>query len=492
MPSTHSVRIETTVQQRSYLGTNTSSMSTNLRLLTRDDIYNLSITPTAAMYMHANKLCMRNSNTKQTESMHYSRHNFPQAHSHSDGSSHYCTPLYTIAIPKLLNEIKTQKLKLTGNIPWQEYAADNLLTLPSASAVIADFVNNIRQQIINYTSFGYLFHDFYDYELLIAPARGFWLDDLGRYPTGGRSHQAFYANTIIYRATFNEIEINFFKAILAGTLDKFLYSQHENSLKLPNDVIKTLRVLVCNQLATEIIVSKLIIFLNSCGQLKKVIAFSEQHLQTLLEKVVVMQHVELSKVIHDNIVFTVAKYQYDSYQTAHKYKQQRAIQLLDLLPPLSPQQKAAKRCKAIIEQYRLGMSKYLSEVNCSIDNLSTKICAPHQHHFLGALEQAKTLLTELNQARESFNQTNIKTNKIDEIKLAKYQFQSRCRRAINQALPVLERDLGWGDFLINLLKTILNGVIKLCTSEYSNSFFYYKRSEAVNEVEQIAKITCSG
>lgn len=460
----------------------------------RDDIYNLSITPTAAMYMYANKLCMRNSNTKQTESMHYGRRNFPQTHSAAEGS-HYCTPLFTIAIPQLLKDIDTEKLELTSSISWDswdnEYAAVNLLTLPSASTVIGDFVNRIRKQIINYTSFGSQFNDLYDYELLIASGDRFLLDDLGRYPTGGRSHQRFNSDTIIYRATFNEIEIDFFKEILAGTLDSFFYSQHEGSVKISDDVLKSLRSRICNQLATEIIVSKLIIFLNAAGRLEQVIAFSKQQVQALLKQVVARYQAELTRIMHDKLIYPVAAYQYDSYQTVHKYTHQRATQLLDSLPLLSPRQKAVQRCRVVIEHYRLDISKYLSEVNRSIDNLSTKISASHQHHSLKAVAQSKGLLGELIQARDAFYQIYLKTNKVDEIRLAKHQFQSRCRSAINQAMPVLERDLGWGDFLINLLKTILNGAIRLGTAGYCTTFFNYKRSDSVNDVEQIAQITCS-
>ncbi len=123
----------------------------------------LSITPTAAMYAYTNKLCMRNSNTKQTESMHYRRNNLPQIHSASD-AIHYCTPLYTIAIPQLLKEI--EKVKLTDRInalAWdEEYASINLLTDPTASVVIREFAHKIRKQIMHYTSFGYLFNNFYD------------------------------------------------------------------------------------------------------------------------------------------------------------------------------------------------------------------------------------------------------------------------------------------------------------------------------------------
>ena len=459
------------------------------------DLYNLSITPAAAMYMHAKKLCMRNSNTKQTESMHYGRRNFPETHSQQEGV-HYCTPLYTIAIPQLLQDIETQKKSLNNRLSsdvWdQEYAPVNLLTLPSSSTVISDFVDKIREQVINFTSFGYMFNHFYDYELLIAPSDSLCLDDLGRYPTGGRSHQQFNSNTIIYRVTFNEIEVKFFKEILSGTFDQYFHPQDERSLRLSDDMLKTIRTTICNQLATEVIVSKLIIFLNTCGHLKQVIAFSQQHLEILLKKTIVSCQGKLDNQIRNKLISCVAAYQYDQYQAVNKYTQLRTIQLPTSSPlALSPQHKAIKRCRSIVGQYRLGISKYISEVNHGIDNLRTKIGSPEDHHFPEAVEKVKFLLAELTQARDTFYQLYLKTSRVDEIKYAKHQFQARCQNAIHQAMPVLERDLEWRDYLLNLLKVMLNGVVELVTAGNCNTFFSYRRSDSVKEVESIDQLTCS-
>jgi len=60
-------------------------------------------------------------------------------------------------------------------------------------------------------------------------------------------------------------------------------------------------------------------------------------------------------------------------------------------------------------------------------------------------------------------------------------FITASKKAINKAKPVLERDLGLGDYLMNFLKIIANAVISLVSTNHS--FFKPTISKSVLAVE---------
>ena len=71
---------------------------------------------------------------------------------------------------------------------------------------------------------------------------------------------------------------------------------------------------------------------------------------------------------------------------------------------------------------------------------------------------------------------------IDE-QIAGSQFKNTCNQAINDAKLVLEKDLGWGDYLNNLLKILTNGIIGVFTTN-PNAFFSYAQADSVIAVEE--------
>ena len=316
------------------------------------DIKNLSLTPEAAQYMAAKMLVMRNSFTEQVESLHYQLSLIPEAF--TPGGGQYCTPLWTVAIPQLLQDIENRKLELTDKIncnSWdKEYSSIPLSTLPNSKIYLENFVDKIKRSIIAHTAFGHLFKKFYDYELLIAGTPYHLMDDLGRYPTGGRCHQNFNKDTIIYRATFNEVEIGFFKSILAGDRDTSIFAMQEDIAGKQDLVIKTIRTTLCKQLAAEIISSKLIIFLNACGQLKTVIAFSSTHLNGLLEQTIQKNHTEITQLLRTDAISYVAEDSYSDYINTRKYTHTRFFNYPanNNLAVSVPQLKAAERCKKML------------------------------------------------------------------------------------------------------------------------------------------------
>ena len=337
------------------------------------DIKNLSLTPEAAQYMADNILVMRNSFTEQVESLHYGLSRIPEAF--TAGGGIYCTPLWTVAIPQLLRDIESKALRLTDSINFSDwdnkYASIPLSTLPDSKLYLENFVDKIKESIKAYTAFGPLFKKFYNYELLVGASDYHSIDDLGRYPTGGRCHQNFNATSIVYRATFNELEIEFFKSILAGDMDKAIFSAEMDLEGKQDDVIKTIRTTVCNHLAAEIISSKLIIFLNACGQLKTVIAFTSASLNALLDKVIQKNLNGMNQLLANNAISYVARDDYSNYINTRKYTHTRFFNYPanhDLAVSV-PQLKAVERCKKILTPFTEKTNLYsaiVTKLTCSV------------------------------------------------------------------------------------------------------------------------------
>jgi hypothetical protein len=436
------------------------------------DLRHLCITADAAMYMDAHKLVMRNSYTKQVQSLHYMLKDFSDTH--SAGGGLYCTPLWTVTRPQLLQDIDDKKLRLTDHIDWREVQSIDIRARLDASALLEGFVNRIKQTIESHASFGSHFRHYYDYELLIAMARDYNLDDLGRYRTGGRSHSHINDQTIVYRITLNDCEIRFLKAILNGSWDwKLFHKKDIGNARL--SVINTLRINICNQLVTQIITSKLILFLNACGQLKTVNAFSLSDLEVLLEQVLHLHQREHEQILDKQLESYIVL---DHYLTAKKWTLS-SIDTTGMGPILIPQKKAAVRCGKMILQ------EYLMAIDQALQTLQDKIGGVSQHACLDAKIKACDLLASLKSARDAF-QLGILQPKVDRRQVCD-QFKKQCSALINDAIPILEKDLGWGDYLLNLLKILCNAVIMGVTFGHVQGMFTCKSSSSAKEVE-VAKI----
>ncbi|WP_173237650.1 hypothetical protein [Legionella antarctica] len=125
----------------------------------------------------------------------------------------------------------------------------------------------------------------------------------------------------------------------------------------------------------------------------------------------------------------------------------------------------------------------------TIDNvlqqLKSKIGEVDRHQFSESKDIALNLLDNLNNARNQYAAT-LQSGKVD-INTIRNTFNEACERAIIDAKPILERDLAWGDYLVNLLKTLANAVIWTVTLGNVNSFFIKVKPaslEAVEDLEQ--------
>lgn len=136
------------------------------------------------------------------------------------------------------------------------------------------------------------------------------------------------------------------------------------------------------------------------------------------------------------------------------------------------------------EQFKQMVAASLKKVDDVLDALKTTIGGTDQHKFAQATDQAQKLLASLTLARTQYQanlQSKMPADQANKI------FKADCTVAINEAKPILERDLGWGDYLNNILKALVNALITGVTFGYSRNFFTPVRSQSVLLIEQAEK-----
>lgn len=67
----------------------------------------------------------------------------------------------------------------------------------------------------------------------------------------------------------------------------------------------------------------------------------------------------------------------------------------------------------------------------------------------------------------------------------KQYFVAQTKALIDKAIPTLQRDLGWGDYLANLAKEICNTVTTAVSLGFHGGFFDIKKSDAAKEAEKL-------
>lgn len=284
------------------------------------DFKALVFTPEAAKLMYLRGTRMRNSYTKQVLSFHLGTYDFPETHSIS---GRYSMPLWTIATPQLFADIGSETFR-QENFNDLKYHASTASQQALEQAFLIDYLHKIRKSIAKYTVFGLSFWHTYDYELLLENNNSYGLDSYGRYPTGGRSYGEFNSETILTRIYFEEAEIGFFKEILLGRLDDLITKDLQHRAGKSDEVLKTLRLELCNLLATEIILSKLILFINTyalspkTSSLQSTQSFTKEELQLLLEKCLVMDKEALQSILSKGKTSNILE-RYPLYLSANKY-----------------------------------------------------------------------------------------------------------------------------------------------------------------------------
>jgi curved DNA-binding protein CbpA len=104
-----------------------------------------------------------------------------------------------------------------------------------------------------------------------------------------------------------------------------------------------------------------------------------------------------------------------------------------------------------------------------------------------AIGIAEDLLHELENATDAYYK-NLSDKKIS-ADSSKTIFIDSCTNAITKVKPVLEQELGWGDYLNNLLKGLVNAIISTTNSITKSSYtlFTYAKAPLVSEVDEVEK-----
>lgn len=122
-----------------------------------------------------------------------------------------------------------------------------------------------------------------------------------------------------------------------------------------------------------------------------------------------------------------------------------------------------------------------------VHNLSDKVALLSSKNNISeqVLLSAVTLKSELSDAVELY-MTHKSEPGVDKNEAQKL-FLAQCSVAIDKAKPILEKELGWGDYLTNLAKLLTNAVIKATNAVTGSNynFFSYAKTPLVIEVEEI-------
>ncbi len=160
--------------------------------------------------------------------------------------------------------------------------------------------------------------------------------------------------------------------------------------------------------------------------------------------------------------------------------------LEESLPPLLPIDEPKDH---LLEERQL-LLQVLVTLTDKVDELQS-----NPNHNIKATAVAKRLNVQLAEAINIYiTKKSIPTLNTDQIELAKLVFLDTCTKVINNAKPLLEKELGWGDFITNLLKSLAN--VMICATNAvtrtfgaKSQFTLFKPTPAplVPEVEQVEK-----
>ena len=137
-------------------------------------------------------------------------------------------------------------------------------------------------------------------------------------------------------------------------------------------------------------------------------------------------------------------------------------------------------CKAVAHD----PSPKLQIINKALDNLALRIGKLNQHPWSKAYRVANQLLNNLRKAADAYTSNPTAPN-------AETVFNQKCSRYIADAKPILAKDLGWGDYLLNLLKTLCSQIMTL--SRRSDFFprVTSTSTQAINTLEEDLQLSAS-
>ena len=137
-----------------------------------------------------------------------------------------------------------------------------------------------------------------------------------------------------------------------------------------------------------------------------------------------------------------------------------------------------------VEAIRKKAAPKFAKIDQVFKELNDKIANIDQHVYEQAHQIASEMFKQLQGARKRY-ESNLLAG-VNDPKAGSI-FKIACEKAVITAKPILIRDLSWGDYLTNLVKTIVNAVITVGTLGKYNGFFppaTSKSSEAVKVFEK--------
>lgn len=123
----------------------------------------------------------------------------------------------------------------------------------------------------------------------------------------------------------------------------------------------------------------------------------------------------------------------------------------------------------------------LTQIDDALSQLKIKIDGCDFKNYPDAQAVANKLHEDLSTARDTYANNLGAGHETD----ANILFISTCKTVIDEAKPILEKDLSWGEYLKNLLKTMVNAVIR---QFHPNSLFSYARSPSLKAVEDAQQV----
>lgn len=183
----------------------------------------------------------------------------------------------------------------------------------------------------------------------------------------------------------------------------------------------------------------------------------------------------------------------DMFSTLNEYMllnfkaEKEAIQARPINKPA--QEQAEEKLDKKITDKKLPIQPENNFMKNILDDFSAKINFQKlkTNPNIKAIGIAEDLLHELENATEAYYK-NLSDKKIS-ADSSKTIFIDSCSNAITKAKPVLEQELGWGDYLNNLLKGLVNTIISATNSITKSSYtlFTYAKAPMVSEVDEVEK-----
>lgn len=112
------------------------------------------------------------------------------------------------------------------------------------------------------------------------------------------------------------------------------------------------------------------------------------------------------------------------------------------------------------------------KISTILQTFSDKISLINKPLVPDAVEEARKLHAALIETKNTYLS---KLSNTDNQQQATREFTQDCTQLIQNALPTLQRELGWGTYLTNLLKKLVNSILSIIPCNHT--FFAYKKSE---------------